>query len=97
MAALKTLQEKIHRLEIERIQAENDLNCLSREAAQYRKALQQESNEKNIVHPELMEERKGNLPVILAFPDYIFSILIRKSCCYIVFFFAFHLNIRVRL
>ncbi|XP_029140947.1 centrosomal protein CEP57L1 isoform X2 [Protobothrops mucrosquamatus] len=58
VAALKTLQEKICRLEIERIQAENDLNCLSREAAQYRKALQQESNEKNIVHPELMEERK---------------------------------------
>ncbi|KAM3853328.1 centrosomal protein CEP57L1 isoform 3-T3 [Vipera latastei] len=58
VAALKTLQEKIHRLETERIQAENDLNCLSREAAQYRKALQQESNEKNIVHPELMEERK---------------------------------------
>uniref|UniRef100_A0A8C6X150 Centrosomal protein 57kDa-like protein 1 n=1 Tax=Naja naja TaxID=35670 RepID=A0A8C6X150_NAJNA len=58
VAALKTLQEKIHRLEMERIQAENDLNCLSREAAQYRRALQQESNEKNIVHQELMEEKK---------------------------------------
>ncbi|XP_032072751.1 centrosomal protein CEP57L1 isoform X2 [Thamnophis elegans] len=58
VAALKTLQEKIHRLEIERIQAENDLNCLSREAAQYRRALQQESNEKHIVHQELMEEKK---------------------------------------
>ncbi|XP_034265023.1 centrosomal protein CEP57L1 isoform X1 [Pantherophis guttatus] len=58
VAALKTLQEKIHRLEIERIQAENDLNCLSREAAQYRRALQQESNKKNIVHQELMEEKK---------------------------------------
>ncbi|KAK9411478.1 centrosomal protein CEP57L1 [Crotalus adamanteus] len=58
VAALKTLQEKICRLEMERIQAENDLNCLSREAAQYRKAFQQESNEKNIVHLELMEERK---------------------------------------
>uniref|UniRef100_A0A2D4G4C7 Cep57 centrosome localisation domain-containing protein n=3 Tax=Micrurus TaxID=8634 RepID=A0A2D4G4C7_MICCO len=58
VAALKTLQEKIHRLEIERIQAENDLNCLSREAAQYRRALEQESNEKNIVHQELMEEKK---------------------------------------
>lgn len=78
MAALKTLQEKIHRLEIERIQAENDLNCLSREAAQYRRALQQESNEKNIVHQELMEEKKGNFSIVLvaAVPDYICSTLI---------------------
>ncbi|KAM6459523.1 centrosomal protein CEP57L1 isoform 3-T3 [Liasis olivaceus] len=58
VAALKTLQEKIHRLEVERTQAEDDLNCLSREAAQYRKALQHESNEKNVIHQELMEERK---------------------------------------
>ncbi|XP_061479556.1 centrosomal protein CEP57L1 isoform X3 [Rhineura floridana] len=57
-AALKTLQEKIHRLELERSQAEDDLNCLSREAAQYKKVLQHESDEKDITRQELMQERK---------------------------------------
>ncbi|XP_062980878.1 centrosomal protein CEP57L1 [Elgaria multicarinata webbii] len=58
VAALKTLQQKIHRLELERSQAEDDLNCLSREAAQYKRALQHESNEKDITHQELVQERK---------------------------------------
>ncbi|XP_015265096.1 PREDICTED: centrosomal protein CEP57L1 [Gekko japonicus] len=58
VSALKSLQEKIHRLELERSQAEDDLNCLSREAAQYKKTLQHESNDKDIAHQELMQERK---------------------------------------
>uniref|UniRef100_A0A8D0C818 Centrosomal protein 57kDa-like protein 1 n=1 Tax=Salvator merianae TaxID=96440 RepID=A0A8D0C818_SALMN len=58
VAALKTLQAKIHHLELERSQAEDDLNCLSREAAQHKKVLQQESNEKEISYQELMQERK---------------------------------------
>ncbi|XP_077158613.1 centrosomal protein CEP57L1 isoform X2 [Paroedura picta] len=58
VSALKSLQEKIHRLELERSQAEDDLNCLSRDAAQYKKTLQHESNEKDIAHQELMQERK---------------------------------------
>ncbi|XP_053154137.1 centrosomal protein CEP57L1 [Hemicordylus capensis] len=56
--ALKTLQEKIHRLELERSRAEDDLNSLSREAAQYKKALQCESSEKGVVHQDLMQERR---------------------------------------
>lgn len=57
--ALKTLQEKIHRLELERTQAEDNLNILSREAAQYKKALEIETNERNLVHQELIKQKKG--------------------------------------
>nr|KAF6504363.1 centrosomal protein 57 like 1 [Rousettus aegyptiacus] len=56
--ALKTLQEKIHRLELERTQAEDNLNILSREAAQYKKALETETNERNLVHQELIKQKK---------------------------------------
>ncbi|XP_020656986.3 centrosomal protein CEP57L1 [Pogona vitticeps] len=58
VAALKTLQEKIHRLELERSQAEDNLNSLSSEAAQYKKALQHESNAKDATHQELLQQRK---------------------------------------
>uniref|UniRef100_A0A8C8S6K9 Centrosomal protein 57kDa-like protein 1 n=1 Tax=Pelusios castaneus TaxID=367368 RepID=A0A8C8S6K9_9SAUR len=58
MSALKTLQEKIHRLELERSQAEDNLSCLSVEAAQYKKALQHETNEKAIAHEELLQQKK---------------------------------------
>ncbi|XP_044282723.1 centrosomal protein CEP57L1 isoform X2 [Varanus komodoensis] len=58
VAALKTLQQKIHRLELERSQAEHDLSCLTREAAQYKMALRHESNEKDVTHQELMQARK---------------------------------------
>nr|XP_028578963.1 centrosomal protein CEP57L1 isoform X2 [Podarcis muralis] len=58
VAALKTLQEKIRRLELERSQAEENLNCLSREAAQYKKAFQHDANEKDITHQGMMEEKK---------------------------------------
>jgi hypothetical protein len=57
--ALKTLQEKIHRLELERTQAEDNLNILSREAAQYKKALENETNERNLAHQELIKQKKG--------------------------------------
>nr|XP_016811593.2 centrosomal protein CEP57L1 isoform X7 [Pan troglodytes] len=56
--ALKTLQEKIRRLELERTQAEDNLNILSREAAQYKKALENETNERNLAHQELIKQKK---------------------------------------
>ncbi|NXM00799.1 CE57L protein, partial [Tyrannus savana] len=58
VAALKTLQEKIHRLELEKSQAEADLCSLSRAAAQYKKAFEHESYEKDTAHQELMQHRK---------------------------------------
>uniref|UniRef100_A0A673UZ82 Centrosomal protein CEP57L1 n=1 Tax=Suricata suricatta TaxID=37032 RepID=A0A673UZ82_SURSU len=56
--ALKTLQEKIHRLELERTQAEDNLNILSREAAEYKKALEKETNERDLAHQELIKQKK---------------------------------------
>ncbi|KAM5325044.1 centrosomal protein CEP57L1 isoform 1-T10 [Glossophaga mutica] len=56
--ALKTLQEKICRLELERTQAEDNLNILSKEAAEYKKALENETNERNLVHQELIKQKK---------------------------------------
>ncbi|NXF76647.1 CE57L protein, partial [Sclerurus mexicanus] len=58
VAALKTLQGKIHHLELEKSQAEADLRSLSRAAAQYKKALEHESYEKDTAHQELMQQRK---------------------------------------
>ncbi|XP_005073285.2 centrosomal protein CEP57L1 isoform X2 [Mesocricetus auratus] len=58
VSALKTLQEKIHRLELERTQAEDNLNSLCREAAQYKKALENETNERNLAHQELIKQKK---------------------------------------
>ncbi|NWS15939.1 CE57L protein, partial [Pachyramphus minor] len=58
VAALKSLQEKIHRLELEKSQAEADLHSLSRAATRYKKALEHESYEKNTAHQELMQQRK---------------------------------------
>ncbi|NXQ88683.1 CE57L protein, partial [Nyctibius grandis] len=58
VAALKTLQEKIHRLELEKSQAEDNLCSLSIAAAQYKKALEHESYKKDTAHQELMQKRK---------------------------------------
>ncbi|NXY72152.1 CE57L protein, partial [Glareola pratincola] len=58
VAALKTLQEKIRHLELEKSQAEDNLRSLSVAAAQYRKALEHESYEKDAVHRELMQQKK---------------------------------------
>lgn len=59
VAALKTLQEKIRRLELEKSQAEENLCSLSRAAARYKKVLERESYEKDAAHQELMQQRKG--------------------------------------
>lgn len=58
VSALKMLQEKIRRLELERTQAEDNLNLLSREAAQYKKALEEETNERSLAHEELTRQKK---------------------------------------
>ncbi|NWU27620.1 CE57L protein, partial [Dyaphorophyia castanea] len=58
VAALKTLQEKIRRLELEKSQAEDNLCSLSRAAAQYKKVLEHESYKKDAAHQELMQQRK---------------------------------------
>nr|XP_009486693.1 PREDICTED: centrosomal protein CEP57L1 [Pelecanus crispus] len=58
VAALKTLQEKIRRLELEKSQAEDNLCSLSIAAAQYKKALEHESYKKGTAHQELMQQRK---------------------------------------
>ncbi|XP_063245850.1 centrosomal protein CEP57L1 isoform X2 [Prinia subflava] len=58
VAALKALQEKIHRLELEKSQAEDKLCSLSRAAAQYKKVLERRSHEKDTAHQELMQQRK---------------------------------------
>ncbi|NWT58615.1 CE57L protein, partial [Erythrocercus mccallii] len=58
VAALKALQEKIHRLELEKSQAEDKLCSLSRAAAQYKKVLEHKSYQKDTAHQELMQQRK---------------------------------------
>ncbi|XP_074902850.1 centrosomal protein CEP57L1 isoform X1 [Buteo buteo] len=58
VAALKTLQEKIRRLELEKSQAEDNLCSLSTAAGQYNKVLEHESYKKDIAHQELMQQRK---------------------------------------
>ncbi|KAM6324475.1 centrosomal protein CEP57L1 [Aegotheles albertisi] len=58
VAALKTLQEKIHRLELEKSRAEDNLCSLSITAAQYEKALEHESYIKGTAHQELMQQRR---------------------------------------
>ncbi|XP_038616977.1 centrosomal protein CEP57L1 isoform X5 [Tachyglossus aculeatus] len=58
LLALKTLQEKIHHLELERLQAEDSLNVLSKEAVQYKKAWQCETLEKDLAHQEVMRQKK---------------------------------------
>ncbi|XP_061846792.1 centrosomal protein CEP57L1 isoform X2 [Colius striatus] len=58
VAALKTLQEKIRCLELEKSRAEDNLCILSVAAAQYKKALEHESYEMDRAHQELMQQRK---------------------------------------
>ncbi|XP_054678464.1 centrosomal protein CEP57L1 isoform X3 [Grus americana] len=58
VAAVKTLQEKIRHLELEKSQAEDNLCSLSIAAAQYKKALDHESYKKDTAHQELMQQRK---------------------------------------
>ncbi|NXL48732.1 CE57L protein, partial [Podilymbus podiceps] len=58
VAALKNLQEKIRRLELEKSQAEDNLCNLSMAAARFKKALERESYKKDVAHQELMQQRK---------------------------------------
>ncbi|NXK11716.1 CE57L protein, partial [Herpetotheres cachinnans] len=58
VAALKTLQEKIRRLELERSQAEDHLCSLSIAAARYKAVLENESYKKDTTHQELMQQKK---------------------------------------
>uniref|UniRef100_A0A8C3M0R4 Centrosomal protein 57kDa-like protein 1 n=1 Tax=Chrysolophus pictus TaxID=9089 RepID=A0A8C3M0R4_CHRPC len=58
VAALRTLQEKIHHLELERSHAEENLCSLSVAAAQYKKALEHESFKNDTAHHRLMQQRK---------------------------------------
>uniref|UniRef100_G1NL73 Centrosomal protein 57kDa-like protein 1 n=1 Tax=Meleagris gallopavo TaxID=9103 RepID=G1NL73_MELGA len=58
VAALRTLQQKIHRLELERSHAEENLCSLSVAAAQYKKALEHESFKNDTAHHKLMQQRK---------------------------------------
>ncbi|XP_037989171.1 centrosomal protein CEP57L1 isoform X1 [Motacilla alba alba] len=60
VAALKALQEKICRLELEKSQAEDKLCSLSRAAAQYKMVLEHKSYEKDAAHRELMQQRKDS-------------------------------------
>ncbi|NXI45932.1 CE57L protein, partial [Galbula dea] len=59
VAALKALQEKIRRLELEKSQVEDKLCSLSIAAAQYKKALEHKSYKKDIAHQELMQQKKN--------------------------------------
>ncbi|XP_042678445.1 centrosomal protein CEP57L1 isoform X2 [Centrocercus urophasianus] len=56
--ALRTLQEKIHYLELKRSHAEENLCSLSVAAAQYKKALDLESFKNDTAHHKLMQQRK---------------------------------------
>ncbi|NXY44200.1 CE57L protein, partial [Ceuthmochares aereus] len=56
--SMKTLQEKIRCLELEKSEAEDNLCRLSIAAAQYKKTLEHESCKKDIAHQELMQQRK---------------------------------------
>ncbi|KAM6354878.1 centrosomal protein CEP57L1 [Podargus strigoides] len=58
VAALKTLHEKIRRLELEKSQAEDNLCGLSIAATQCEAALEHESYKNGIAHQELMQQRK---------------------------------------
>nr|XP_033795411.1 centrosomal protein CEP57L1 [Geotrypetes seraphini] len=57
MLALKTLQEKIRRLEQERLRAEDNLTCLSRNTAEYKKILETGKNENDLVHQEVEKQK----------------------------------------
>uniref|UniRef100_A0A8C3KG51 Centrosomal protein 57 n=1 Tax=Calidris pygmaea TaxID=425635 RepID=A0A8C3KG51_9CHAR len=56
-SALKNLQEKIHRLELERLQAEENVKHLSRETADYKKVLSEQMQHKE--HDKTEVSRKN--------------------------------------
>ncbi|XP_034777315.2 centrosomal protein cep57l1-like isoform X1 [Acipenser ruthenus] len=56
ISALKTLQEKIRRLELERTQAENNLKCLCEKALQHEHVSEQEKSESSLVQKEAQQK-----------------------------------------
>ncbi|NWU95517.1 CEP57 protein, partial [Upupa epops] len=64
-SALKNLQEKIHRLELERLQAEENVKHLSRETADYKKVLSEQMRHKE-QHKTEVSERNRELASQLA-------------------------------
>ncbi|XP_069462644.1 centrosomal protein CEP57L1 [Ambystoma mexicanum] len=56
LAALKTLQEKIRRVEMERSQAEDNMQSLSKEAAEYKKVLTCENQGKGLTRHVVTEQ-----------------------------------------
>ena len=76
VVALKTLQEKIRCLELEKSQAEDNLCSLSIAAAQYKKALERESHKKDIAHRELMQQSKGIARVISSSKTIIWGVFV---------------------
>ncbi|XP_061313833.1 centrosomal protein of 57 kDa isoform X3 [Pezoporus flaviventris] len=57
-SALKNLQEKIHRLELERLQAEENVKHLSRETADYKKVLSKQMQHKEHDRTEVTKQNQ---------------------------------------
>ncbi|XP_057255800.1 centrosomal protein of 57 kDa isoform X2 [Pezoporus wallicus] len=57
-SALKNLQEKIHRLELERLQAEENVKHLSRETADYKKVLSEQMQHKEHNRTEVTKQNQ---------------------------------------
>ncbi|XP_062495343.1 centrosomal protein of 57 kDa isoform X3 [Pezoporus occidentalis] len=57
-SALKNLQEKIHRLELERLQAEENVKHLSRETADYKKVLSEQMQHKEHDRTEVTKQNQ---------------------------------------
>lgn len=63
-SALKNLQEKIHRLELERLQAEENVKHLSRETADYKKVLSEQMQHKEHDKTEVSKRNQGCLQTL---------------------------------
>ncbi|XP_054241632.1 centrosomal protein of 57 kDa [Indicator indicator] len=57
-SALKNLQEKIHRLELERLQAEENVKHLSKETADYKKVLSEQMQHKERIKTEVSKKNQ---------------------------------------
>jgi centrosomal protein CEP57 len=60
-SALKNLQDKIRRLELERIQAEESVKTLSRETIEYKKVLDEQIQERENCKNEESKHNQGLL------------------------------------
>ncbi|XP_078258858.1 centrosomal protein of 57 kDa-like isoform X2 [Rhinoraja longicauda] len=59
LSALRNLQEKIRRLELERMQAEEHLKRISKETAEYKKILDKSQQECNTAQPEVAQHNQA--------------------------------------